>query len=209
MKKENVGKDKRNTELLYEISAFRFVPRMWRQFLIPGVATNVEHTFRVMWIALTLAKMEGVGNHEKILKIALLHDLPESRTGDVHYLSRQYVTRFEEKAVKEIFADTIHEEESLILFAEYEKRESIEAKIVKDADNLDCELEIEELKAGGHTVGKIFSDSRKEKVKAKLFTESARKMWDKIHATDPHDWHAKSESNRLNGGDWSKKAKKK
>ncbi|MBI4363505.1 MAG: HD domain-containing protein, partial [Candidatus Doudnabacteria bacterium] len=79
---------KRDLELLYEIGAFRFVNRTWVQMLSPEFASTTEHTYRVMWLSLIIAKYEGVTNYEKILKMALVHDLPESRTGDVHYVSR-------------------------------------------------------------------------------------------------------------------------
>lgn len=36
--------------------------------------------------------------------MALAHDIAESRVGDVHYLSRQYVKRDEKNAVKRYFS---------------------------------------------------------------------------------------------------------
>src|SRR6185369_12794021 len=101
--------------------------------------------FRVAWIALTLAKHEGVEDNEKILKLALMHDIAESRTGDVNYLTRQYTKRDEIKAFKDLSFGTIHESEISELSKEYEERKSIESKIVKDADTLDVELELREL----------------------------------------------------------------
>ena len=172
---------KRDIELLFEVGTFRHLDRIWKQFLNPDVANNAEHTFRVAWIALTLAKYENVKDHGKILKMALVHDLPESRCGDVHYLSRQYVKRNEDLAVEDMFKDSIHESEFRNIWREYEDRKSIESKIVKDADNLDVEFELRELFKQGHTVGSIWKQQRKKNVYPKLYTQSAGKIWNEVN----------------------------
>src|SRR3989344_7777107 len=194
---------KRDVEFLYEISPFRHLDRVWKQFLNADVANNAEHSFRVAWIALTISKYENKGNHEKILKMAMLHDLPESRCGDVHYLSRQYVLRKEVEAMTHMCASTVHEKELNDLMKEYEDRKSIESRIVKDADNLDVELDLNEQAAKGHSLGKIWTKDRKKQVYPKLFTKSGKKLWDEIAKTNPHDWHLNSPHNRFKMGDWA------
>jgi len=205
----------RDTELLYEIGCFRHVQRTWKRFHNPDVANASEHTFRVMWAALMLAKHEReLGgakgsstkkiDEEKILKIAMAHDLAESRTGDVDYISRQYTKRDEEKGAQDMFGGTIFDKEVLPLLAEYEKRTSLEAKIVKDADTLDVELELMEEHSRGNELGGKLLESRKVVVYNKLYTESARQFWHKIHGTHPHSWHMNASGNRFNSGDWKK-----
>jgi putative hydrolase of HD superfamily len=195
---------KRDTELLYEIGSLRHVMRTWKQFNGSGVGNSAEHSFRVAWIALTLAKLEAKGNHEKILKLAMLHDVTETRTGDTNYISRQYVERNDELAVKDIFHETIHEDEMVELFEEYEKRESIESQIVKDADILDVDMELQELSARGDSMGSIWKEKRDEMVYPKFFTKSAQELFKSIYAGDVHDWHNVSARNRFNDGDWKK-----
>lgn len=196
--------NKRNLELLYEIGAFRHIRRLWERFLNPDFQNNTEHAFRVAWIALALAKQEGVGDHEKILKMALAHDLPESRCGDVDYVARLYTDRNEEKAIVDIFAGTAFEDEIPEIWREFEARESIEARIVKDADNLDVEFELQEQGARGHSIKDIWKETREKGVYPKLFTESAKQMWRDIHAetTSPNDWHLLGR-NRFKDGDWN------
>jgi putative hydrolase of HD superfamily len=195
----------RNIELMFEIGCLRHMPRSWKRFLNPDTANNTEHTMRVIWLALLIAKYEKPVNEEKILKMALVHDMPESRTGDVDYLSRQYVERKEEKAVSNIFGETIFEKEMPELWHEYEKRASLEAKIVKDADNLDVELELMEQISQGHSMGSIWQTWRQKKVYPRLYTAFAKKFWQEIRQAEPHDWHLKAD-NRFNEGDWSKKS---
>ncbi|MBI3630828.1 MAG: HD domain-containing protein [Candidatus Sungbacteria bacterium] len=195
---------KRDIEFLYEVGSFRHMKRMWQRFLNPDFQNNTEHSFRVAWIALALAAQEKTGNHEKILKMALAHDLSESRCGDVDYVARLYTKRDEHTAVKDIFADTSLGEEFTELVGEYEKRECLEAKIVKDADHLDVEFELREQGTRGHAIGGILQTRRDESVYPKLSTESARRMWRDIRVSNPFDWHLLG-VNRFSKGDWQSK----
>ena len=94
----------RDVEFIYELGALRFVDRTWKRFLNGDFANNAEHLFRVTWIALIIAKHEGVTNLERVMKMAIAHDIAESRTGDVDYLSRQYVTRDEAAGLADMAA---------------------------------------------------------------------------------------------------------
>ncbi|PSO43205.1 hypothetical protein BRC19_01640 [Candidatus Saccharibacteria bacterium QS_5_54_17] len=148
-----------------------------------------------------IAAKEGIEDTEKVVKMALVHDIAESRAGDVHYVSRQYTERNEELGIKDMLADTALEEEFLSLWQEYEDRQSMEAKIVKDADNLDIDFELREQSAMGNTVGESFHAPRKQVSENKLYTDTAYAMWQEIQDSDPHDWH-RFGRNRLNSGDW-------
>lgn len=198
-------KTSRDLELLYEIGSLRFIQRAWKQFLGPDFANLADHHMRVIWIALVLQKMEGRGNTEKIMKMALVHDIAESRTGDVHYISRQYTKRDEKKAVKDIFKNTLLEKEMSQLWHEYEMRKTIEAKIVKDADWLDVDLEIQEQKAAGKLHMKAWDDNRKI-IHSRLYTKSAKKLWQSIKKSDPVDWYRYAR-NRFVEGDLAKQIK--
>ncbi len=197
---------KRDLEFLYEVGSLRFLERKWRQFLGPNFQNITEHTFRVIWIALILARHEKVTRLDTVIKMAIVHDLAESRTGDADYVGRQYNERNESLAIADMLADTVLENELIPLIEEYEVRKSIEAKIVKDADNLDVDLELQEQEAQGHTLKKVWTKIRKEAVGSKLFTKSARKLWTEIQKSNPHDWHLHAR-NRYNSGDWKGKNK--
>lgn len=194
---------KRDLEFLYEVGSFRFLQRTWKQFLNPDFQNISEHTLRVLWISLILAKYECIKNYEKLLKMALVHDLSESRAGDVNYLSRQYCKRMEDVAIDDIFKNTILEDEFIKLWREYEEKKSLEAKIIKDADNLDVDLELCEQEARGHKLKEIWLKNRQRAVYEKLYTKSAKKFWKEIMNSNPHDWHINAR-NRFNHGDWKK-----
>ncbi len=178
----------RDLDFLYEIASLRNVPRGWRQHLGFDVASDLEHTFRLIWIALVISRMEQQGDENIIIKMALVHDLAETRVSDLSYVQKVYVRADEVRAADDLFAGTMVEDYRKIL-ADFENRDSIEAKIVKDADNLDIDLELKEIEEMGSQTPKKWSDTRRLVREEKLYTESAKKLWDKIQDSDPSAWH--------------------
>lgn len=188
---------------LFEMGNLRLIDRMWRRFHTTTFANLADHHFRVFWIAMVIAAHEGGVDTGKIAKIALAHDIAESRAPDVDYLARQYVERNEALALVDMLQDTAVEKEIHALLEEYEKRESLESKIVKDADNLDVDFELAEQAAGGNTLKDLWHDNRHFVARTKLYTETAKQIFDQLENSQPHDWHFKGR-NRRNDGDWKK-----
>ena len=150
----------RDIDILYEIGSLRNVPRGWRQHLGMDCASNLEHMIRVAWLALIIARMEGIKSEEKILKMALVHDIAEARVSDLSYVQKVYIKADEERAAADLFASTAISDYEEIL-KEYEKRDSLEAKIVKDADNLDVDLELKEYEERGSRLPEKWQELRK------------------------------------------------
>lgn len=194
----------RDIELLYELGTLRHVNRTWIQFLCPDFQNVTEHTYRVLWLSLMIASHYPKIDQAKMMKMALVHDITETRTGDVHYISRQYVTRHEQQAIEDILAGTGLGAEFLQVYHEYEERQSIEAKIVKDADNLDVDLELKEQAAMGNRLDHEFREMRQHVAETQLFTPEAKEMWQRIQTANPHTWHLNGR-NRFKSGDWKKK----
>lgn len=197
------GRTNRDLDLLFEVGCLRFINRSWQRFLNADFQNLAEHHFRVAWIAMIIAKREGVKDLGKVLNIALVHDIAESRTGDTDYLSRQYVNQFRDLALKDIAHNTSIEKELIVLVEDYEKRGSLEAKIVKDADTLDVDIELKEQEANGHTVKKVWQTNRRFIAKNKLYTETAKSIWKELQKANPHDWHKKGRTRFSKGGDLS------
>lgn len=198
MNKEN---DKSDINLLFELGSLRFMKRMWQRFLNDDFANLAEHHFRMFWIAMVIAAHEENVDTGKLAKMVLVHDIAESRAGDVDYLARQYVVRNEELGIKDMLAGTSIEGEFLGLWEEYEKNESIEAKIAKDADNLDVDFELAERAAKGSKLKEQWTDMREYVVREKLHTETAKHLREQLTDANPHEWHLMGR-NRHNGGDW-------
>jgi len=188
----------KDLEFLFEIGALRFNQRAWAQYLTPNFANITEHTYRVMWLALIIAKHEKVKDLGKIIKLAIVHDLAESRGVDVHYVSRAFTTRNEEAAIKSTFKGTVLEEEFIKLWEETEEKKTVEAKIIKDADNLDIDLELLEQEASnGNRIREIHKPTRKVVYEKKLYTKTAKKLWKLIQNSDPFDWMANFTTNTM------------
>lgn len=193
----------RDLELLFELGTMRHIERSWRQFGGAHLANVAEHSYRVIWIALVLAKAEGA-DIGKVVKMAMIHDLPETRTGDANYVQREYVSSDEKSAMMDILAGTSVAEELRDLWSEYRERQSVEAKIVKDADNLDCDLELQEIRTTGSNLADALAETR-QSVFENLHTDSAKRLFLRIQQANSHDWHTRGR-NRLNSGDWRRQA---
>ncbi len=180
---------KRDLQFLFEIGSLRYLQRGWRQHFGMDVGNILEHTIRVVFLALMIARKEGVKDEEKIIKMALVHDLAETRCTDLSYVQKVYVDAKEDQAAQDLFKDTLLTDLEHRYLAEYEKRESIEAKIVKDADNLEVDIELRELAQRGSKLSEKWNDNRRMVRDTKLYTETAKQLWDEIVLTDPDDWH--------------------
>ena len=192
----------KDINLLYELGTLRHVARTWRQFGGGSFANVAEHSFRVAWLSMIIAIHEraDVG---RTVQMALIHDLPETRIGDSNYLTRMYMSHNEDDALMHATAGTCLQQDAGALWREYKDRLTLEAKIVKDADNLDCDLELVEETARGNRIGETLEPTRKA-VYQKLYTSTAKRMFESIQQSDSHAWHIQGR-NRLTAGDWQMK----
>ncbi len=192
---------KPDINFLFEMGSIRFISRMWQRFLNGDFANLAEHHFRMFWIAMVIASREGNVDTGKIAKMVLIHDIAESRAGDVDYLARQYVERNEELAIHDMLAGSSLETEFLSLWEEYETRETLESRIVKDADNLDVDFELAEQASKGLTLKNLWEEPRAFVAKEKLYTKTAKEIFNQLIDANPHEWHMMGR-NRRNEGDW-------
>jgi putative hydrolase of HD superfamily len=116
--------------------------------LAPGAESVGAHTFGVACAAMLLAdevRARGVEvNVERVLRLALLHDLAEARTGDMpRTMAKYYGAEARRQAERAAFEDLIGrlggglKDEYSRLHAEYEERAGLEARLVKAADIVD------------------------------------------------------------------------
>lgn len=180
---------KRDIDFLFEIGSLRNVPRAWQQVLTGKVQNISEHIFRMVIIGWIIAVREKA-DVPKVLKMCLIHDMAESRTGDIAFMHRNYVTRHEKLAETHMFLNTALEKEARVLLKEYNDRNSLEAKIVKDADNIDVDLELKELARIGDSAAIGMQKNHRPTIKAKkLYTKAAKRMWNEIQKTNSNAWH--------------------
>jgi putative hydrolase of HD superfamily len=175
-------------KFLYEMGQLKRVKRSgWWIAGVNDPESVAEHSFRTAAIAHLLAHLEGVDTGKAVL-MALFHDLPEARTNDAHRIVRRYADwkDVDKKAIAEQskrLPDGVAKEITL-LFEEFEKEDSFEAKVVRDADLLECIVQAREYQALGYNdVADWIINAR-----AALKTDSAKKIAAECLKTEPKEW---------------------
>lgn len=171
----------------FELGTLRKVARAHRQVLLTNDLTdNIStHSFRCAFIGYFLAKMEKVDSG-KVMLMCLLHDVPESRSGDQNWIHKKYVKVFEDEILKDQLDSIPGSDELLTIVKEYGERKSLEAKLAKDADLLDQILLLREYEWTGNKEALAWL-SDNEQVK-RLSNVSAKKLAKEILAQKPHSW---------------------
>lgn len=172
------------TNLLYEISSLRMIPRAHRQQLgyLNDSDNIASHSHLVSIIAYFIAKKENA-NMEKVLLMALTHDLAESRTGDLSWINKRYVKDFEQEALTDAFGKTDYRE-IIDLHHEYSQRKTLEAKIVKDADRIAQLVVLKELiSSHGNQRAQIWMQKPKP-----FFTKTGQELADNLLNSDASKW---------------------
>jgi putative hydrolase of HD superfamily len=116
--------------------------------LAPGAESVAAHSYGVAFVAMLLAdeaRARGVElNVERVLRLALLHDLAEARTGDMpRTMAEYYGADARRRAEGLAFADAVRDLDGPLraeyerLHEDYERRASAEARLVKAADIVD------------------------------------------------------------------------
>lgn len=134
----------RVVEFLFEVGMLKRTPRSGWQFLGAGSESVAEHVFRAAMIAFVLARMDDGVDADRVLRLALVHDLPEARTGDLNYVNQKYVTADEARAADDMSAGLPFADELRALLLEYRAEQTPEAVLAHDADQLEMLLELKE-----------------------------------------------------------------
>jgi putative hydrolase of HD superfamily len=126
---------------LNEVGLLSHIPRSGFAFLGSGEQSVAEHIFRTLHIAFILTRMsEQAVDETRVLHLALFHDVPEARTGDHNYVHRQYVIEDLERVLADGAREWPHGEEIVTAIREFEEGTTPEARLVKDADQLELLL---------------------------------------------------------------------
>ena len=169
---------------LFEVGILSKTPRSGFHFLGSGSQSVSEHNNRVVFIGYTLASLEKEVDMLKVLKMCLLHDLAEARISDLNYVHQKYVKAEEEKAVEDLAKTLPFGEDLKYIIKEYEKRESKEALLAKDADNMEWIISLKEQFDIGNTRAEDWIVPAVKRLK----TEVAKKVIREILETDSNDW---------------------
>lgn len=185
-------KETRLADFLFEVGTMRKLLRIHRQVLMTDdMSDNIaSHSFRVALIGSLLAREEGADPY-KVVMMCLLHDMGEIRSNDHNWVHKRYVTIHEDE-VREEQLGSLPFADFFDIAQEYDLRESLEAKVAKEADLLDQILLLREYAWQGNKEAEVWlfgkgGDEGNAQLK-KLSLASAQKLGEAIYTRNPSDW---------------------
>ena len=168
---------------LFEAGMLKKTPRTGYQFLGSGKESVAAHSFRTAIIGYILSLEEKTDSHKTTL-MCLFHDLHEARTGDHNYVNKKYVQIDEDKAMEDLTKDIPFGQEIKELTMEFNDGQTAEARIARDADQIDLILELKEKL----DLGNKYASEWLYYAEKRLITKSAKKLTREILETDSTEW---------------------
>lgn len=171
-------------DFLFEVGILSKTPRSGFYFLGSGEQSVSEHTCRVVYIGYVLAALEKKVDNAKVMKMCLFHDLAEARTSDLNYIHQKYAQVNDNKATQDLTTTMEFGHEISEILKEYTDRRTKEAKLAKDADQLEWILSLKEQVDIGNARSKTWLPSAIKRLK----TGNARQIAERITKTDSDHW---------------------
>jgi putative hydrolases of HD superfamily len=175
-------------DFIFEAGMLKRSPRSgWLVAGVPQPESVADHCFRCALIAYVIATLEGA-DPEKVMAMALFHDLHETRITDLHKMAKKYLDTY--VAEGEIFdQQTAGLPDPLkirlrALRSEDRVQRSLASKIVRDADILECFIQAKEYHENGIGSVKPFFN----KGENHLTTKSAKELWRAMLKRSSHAW---------------------
>ena len=150
------------------------VPRQgWKEKVnITNPESVADHSYSTAVISMILSDIEGL-NSEKIIKMALLHDLAESIIGDItpeHITNNEKIVK-ENQAMKSILKNLPSNSAKLYfeIWNEYQNNSSQESKLLHDIDKLEMAFQAKFYQEKGIAKEKLvsFYNTAKKEIKNK------------------------------------------
>ncbi|MFZ2418326.1 MAG: HD domain-containing protein [Smithellaceae bacterium] len=177
-------------DFLFEVGMLCKTPRSGYQFLGSGRESVAEHVLRTVFIGYALCKLNASLNELRVLKMCVLHDLPEARTGDMNYVNKKYVKVDEAKAVRELTEGLFFGDDIRRAIEEFNAKETQESKVARDADQIALILQLKEY----GDLGNKYSDEWIKYALKRLYTEEGKELAARIIQTDSTHWWFKDKS---------------
>jgi putative hydrolase of HD superfamily len=128
---------------------------------IKDAESVADHTMRSVVLAMIFGDLKGLDT-EKLMRMALLHDVHEALIGDYDYfdkkeLGAQEVSKREKAAIKKVFSSLPEavRDRYFLLAEEYLKQETDDAKLVRQIDRLEMVLQAFEYEKDGFEAARL------------------------------------------------------
>jgi len=142
--------------------------KRYKSSLLPSAQNTVaEHSWRLSLMAFLIAKECNLEiNMERVLSLAMLHDLAEAKTGDLDAVDQiregqKLIDKkaiLEEEALNKMTSDLSFGDWIYSLWREYEDQETVEAKFVKALDKIEGFLHISEVGVDNYILPEFSAD---------------------------------------------------
>lgn len=151
------------------------------KLFIDNPESVADHSYSMAMISMVISDLENYDS-EKILKMALLHDLAESRIGDFtpEQINKENKIQLENNAFNEIIGDLPDsiKKQYLEIWQEYQKNISPESKIIHQIDKLEMVLQAKTYQNEGHSKEKL--ESFFESAKIDIINPKLKELFTKI-----------------------------
>lgn len=171
-------------ELILEALFLKHVPRSGYAFLGVGRESVAEHVYAATFIAFVLSKLEPAADTGRLVTMCLVHDLPETRIGDLNYVQKRYVTPDTTAALNDALGAVEWGNQITELIAEFDAGATLEARLARDADQLSLVVDLKAL----HDLGYSTPRQWLPHVRERLQTQTARDLAEALMATPRNEW---------------------
>lgn len=182
-------------DLLFQARILKELPRSGYHFLGAGRETVAEHCFSTTFIAFVMTNLEPEADSLRLISMCLVHDLLEARTGDLNTVHKSYVSPDHDLALNDTIKDLAFGQSLADLIQEFEKGETAEARLARDADQLALILDLKALSDVGYRTPEKWLPA----ILKRLKTETGQNMARGIMDTGWDNWWLKNYIDTSNG----------
>ncbi|HLB50630.1 MAG TPA: HD domain-containing protein [Patescibacteria group bacterium] len=172
------------TNFIYEAGILSKTPRSGLWYLGSGEQSVAEHSLRCAYIGYALAYLTSGADREKVVMMCLFHDFAEARTSDLNHMHQKYGRLAEARAMDDIAKSVPFGKTIRALYRERDERKTVEAKIAKDADQLEWIATMREEEIKGNTKALMWAKLTYKRLK----TKAGKDVGKYLLTTHPDDW---------------------
>jgi putative hydrolase of HD superfamily len=172
------------TNFIYESGILSKTPRSGLWFLGTGSQSVAEHTLRTIFIGMVLCYLTPKANRDRVLFLSLFHDLGEGRTSDLNYVHQKYGRLAEAQAIDDLSKTLPFGKEIKEAYEEATAKQTLEAKLTKDADQLEWLATMREEEVKGNSKAKSWAKIAYERMK----TPAGKKVGKFLLVVHPDGW---------------------
>ncbi len=182
---EKLSKTTGHVDFIFEMGMLSNIQRSGNAFLGSGDQTIAAHSFRCAVIGHILSQLTSLSHDpHKLLCMCLFHDAPETRTGDLNYLQRSYLSVDTERVWEDIenlspLGASIH-----ALSDEFDGKLSNESLLAQDADQLELLFFLKEQ----HDLGSSRALEWFNNALKRLITPEAKQLAEELTERKADEW---------------------